>query len=349
MACTNTSWIFIIIVIFLIVWLLFRERGVKGASCGGQGGGPKGSDLNLYNSILEPSHFPLSRLSAQPNQLPLQFDEWRAQNMLLTPRDQEQCGSCWAFSTVTVLANRISIATRGNYKQDLSAQYLVSCDEAASACDGASSLSRVFGSMTYQGTGLPGKPGGTVKESVYRYDPSNANPTGQNTSCIPLPPNSLMYDFIDGSVKSLSESDATGSMTPQQLQANILRIKTDVMLNGPVSACFAVYSDFDSFNSTNRTAVYRVSPTAKLTGYHAVSIAGWGVEDGSNTPYWICINSWGTDWGDNGYWYHAIGDNKTFIESNCHSAIPKMASNSELTAVTQSLAQRGISLRPFTA
>jgi len=26
---------------------------------------------------------------------------------------------------------------------------------------------------------------------------------------------------------------------------------------------------------------------------------GWGVQDG--TPYWLCANSWNSDWGDNGF------------------------------------------------
>ena len=33
-------------------------------------------------------------------------------------------------------------------------------------------------------------------------------------------------------------------------------------------------------------------------GGHAIKILGWGVEDG--IPYWLCANSWNTDWGDNG-------------------------------------------------
>lgn len=326
--------------------MLWRTDGNKNRNCGGQEGGAKGRDLMLYNSIIEPSHFPLAPVTS--TQLPMQFDDWRAQGYLLTPRDQLQCGSCWAFSTVTVLANRISIATRGTYKQDLSAQYLVSCDEAASGCDGASSLARVFGSMTYQGNGSLGKPGGTVKESDYRYEDDQ----GQSLVCKGLPQGALIYDFIDGSVKSLSESstsstDSVGSMTPQQLANNIQRIKTEVMNNGPVSACYAVYNDFFTFNQGNPKAVYKANPNQTITGYHAVSIVGWGVEEGTNTPYWICANSWGADWGDAGYWYHMIGDGRTFIESNCHSAIPKMDSNQELIAAANNLTQRGMTLRPF--
>lgn len=33
-------------------------------------------------------------------------------------------------------------------------------------------------------------------------------------------------------------------------------------------------------------------------GGHAIKMLGWGEENG--VPYWLCANSWNTDWGDNG-------------------------------------------------
>ena len=31
-------------------------------------------------------------------------------------------------------------------------------------------------------------------------------------------------------------------------------------------------------------------------GGHAVKLIGWGTQDGDD--YWICANSWGTEWGE---------------------------------------------------
>lgn len=35
-----------------------------------------------------------------------------------------------------------------------------------------------------------------------------------------------------------------------------------------------------------------------MLGGHAVKMIGWGTENG--TPFWICSNSWNSDWGENG-------------------------------------------------
>jgi len=43
--------------------------------------------------------------------------------------------------------------------------------------------------------------------------------------------------------------------------------------------------------------VYQHVAGSELGG-HAVKMLGWGVENG--TPYWLVVNSWNTDWGDNG-------------------------------------------------
>ena len=36
-----------------------------------------------------------------------------------------------------------------------------------------------------------------------------------------------------------------------------------------------------------------------MIGWHALTLVGWGEEDG--VQYFIGLNSWGKNWGENGY------------------------------------------------
>jgi len=71
-------------------------------------------------------------------------------------------------------------------------------------------------------------------------------------------------------------------------------IKEEVSTNGPMETGFMVYKDFMAYKS----GVYKHVSGEELGG-HAVAIIGYGTEGGEN--YWLCKNSWGLAWGDNGY------------------------------------------------
>jgi C1A family cysteine protease len=61
---------------------------------------------------------------------------------------------------------------------------------------------------------------------------------------------------------------------------------------GPLVACMAVYRDFFYYDS----GVY-VHREGELAGYHAICCVGYNEDE----KCWICKNSWGDDWGDNGF------------------------------------------------
>jgi len=81
---------------------------------------------------------------------------------------------------------------------------------------------------------------------------------------------------------------------------NPTSIQTDLLKYGPVDTGMEVYQDF----LTYKGGVYKHT-SGKLLGGHAIKIIGWGNESGEN--YWIVANSWGTDWGLDGFFKIAFG------------------------------------------
>jgi len=76
---------------------------------------------------------PTSNSNPPSPQLPSAFD-WRNRNGVTPIKDQDGCGSCWAFSTVGLLGSNIKI--RDGIIKDLSEQYLVSCNTEGWSCSG---------------------------------------------------------------------------------------------------------------------------------------------------------------------------------------------------------------------
>lgn len=53
---------------------------------------------------------------------------------------------------------------------------------------------------------------------------------------------------------------------------------------------------------------------------HEISVVGYGEEDGKK--YWLIRNSWGTHWGENGFFKLIRGTNNIGIESQCAFGVP---------------------------
>lgn len=77
-------------------------------------------------------------------------------------------------------------------------------------------------------------------------------------------------------------------------------IKNALVTYGPLVTSFTVYYDF--FSYTN--GIYEYDGVSELAGGHAVCVVGYN----DNPGYWICKNSWGSSWGDNGYFKIKYGE-----------------------------------------
>ncbi len=191
--------------------------------------------------------------------------DWRNYNgyNYVTPvRDQGNCGSCWAFATAAALESNVLIVN-GISALNLAEQILLSCSGAGS-CNGG----YIDGASNFiRDTGLP-------PESYYPYTAAN----GQCSSA------------ATGWQNATSEITSWHWVTTTS--PTVDAIKNDLNTYGPLVTTMVVYSDFFYYSG----GVYQYTSGTKQGG-HAILIVGYD----DTGQYFIVKNSWGSGWGESGY------------------------------------------------
>ncbi|XP_075984745.1 gut-specific cysteine proteinase-like [Anticarsia gemmatalis] len=85
------------------------------------------------------------------------------------------------------------------------------------------------------------------------------------------------------------------------------QIKAELFHQGPVQASFVLYQDFRDY----REGIYE-QKYGKYLGEQSVRVIGYGVY--RDTQYWLVANSWGRNWGENGYVKVKMSQNIKFEE-----------------------------------
>ena len=118
-----------------------------------------------------------------------------------------------------------------------------------------------------------------MDESCYAY-------TGANEAC----------NVCDGWENGLTKITGWHKLT------DLSAMKEFVSTVGPVTACFTVYEDF-YHHYAGGVYSYDATTAGNVIGGHCICIVGY---DDSNSC-WIAKNSWGTGWGENGYFRMSYG------------------------------------------
>jgi cathepsin X len=100
--------------------------------------------------------------------------------------------------------------------------------------------------------------------------------------------------------------------------SGVSKMKTEIFKNGPIACGIEVT---DAFENEYKAGMIWTTNVDFAMINHEISVVGWGKsEDG--TEYWIGRNSWGTYWGDYGFFLMEMNKNMLGIEEDCTAAIP---------------------------
>lgn len=192
--------------------------------------------------------------------------DWRntnGSNWMTSVKNQQNCGSCAAFAAVGAVESIIRVTT-GNPSLgiDLSEQHLFSCG-GGHCVDGWN----LGGAMDYfRDNGVP-------DDACLPYTQSHSN-------C-----GSTCGDWQSRATKISSWTWITNNNADETALKNAIATR-------PIPCRMEVYEDFYNYGG----GVYQYAWGNNLGG-HFVVLVGW--DDAQNC--WICKNSWGTSWGESGY------------------------------------------------
>jgi C1A family cysteine protease len=191
-------------------------------------------------------------------------------------KNQGSCGDCWAFATMGSLESHWLVL--GGSESDLSENNLKECHRfAVNSCSGGNEQ---FATSYFSANQGP------ISETDDPYQASNLS---CSTGLFPVA-------YVTDAYFLPKDSGV---------------IKQYLIDYGALYTTLYISEDPAYYNSENHTYYYNGDgETDPDVAAHAVTLAGWddAKVTAGGTGAWIVKNSWGTSWGDNGYFYVSYND-----------------------------------------
>jgi len=220
--------------------------------------------------------------------------------------DQKDCNGCWAYSTCLALSDRIRMRNANNGLAVPLFTYTTDPDDG----------SPILNSLS---------PQYMIRNNLCKIKNVHTNDKMCHMGCNGgYIDSGIKYLMVHGSITI--HDDNVGNESARfytardtyKIPPDPASIASEIVANGPVVAGFDMYEncyneEFDRFYNTAK---------GKLLFKHAMCIVGWTTNRQDGRKYWICRNSYGKNYMDNGYFYILMGSNFCNIESYCWGITP---------------------------
>jgi len=220
--------------------------------------------------------------------------DWREHTGVVSKvKNQNQCGSCWAFSAVETLESAFVMG--GGAPRELSVEQLVACDNGDAGCDGGDSPN----AYAYIKAA-----GGVLASTDY---PNRSPQTGQTPQC------KIGHSItVNGMSQSLVQLDDFGYACEPCMTVDCASqrnreaaLASAVLSGGPASICVSADWGWQDYNGGVLKSASCKSGYQDLD--HCVQLVGFDAD--ADEPYWIVRNSWTVGWGEEGYIRLGMGIN----------------------------------------
>jgi C1A family cysteine protease len=230
-------------------------------------------------------------------------------HLMTKAKSQGSCGSCYAAATITSLEARLRKTNRELLADDkfkISLDHILECSVYNQGCDGGYSyLTLKFGHEN-----------GLLNHKCYK------KLGGCKSSCNSslILPTSKYNDII---IKDYYYLGGSYGRCDEQSMIEELDKNGPFVISFEPSYTFMMYKQ-GIFQGTpaEKSWMDKKQKKPEWTKVdHSVVLVGYGVDEKTGTPFWKCQNSWGANWGENGYFRIVRGKDYAGIESICEAGL----------------------------
>uniref|UniRef100_A0A7S4S2P4 Peptidase C1A papain C-terminal domain-containing protein n=1 Tax=Alexandrium monilatum TaxID=311494 RepID=A0A7S4S2P4_9DINO len=222
------------------------------------------------------------------SKLPKEFSWQGVLRATTEVQDQDQCGSCWAFASATVLRAHSELFQKDHH---FSVQQIVSCTPNPRECGGQGGCTGATAELAMHYVSQVG----SLSEKDFPYTATEEEcPSGLRLQQ-PLDVSTVAGPSLHQIVSSGTDAASLGltgflKLPENQLEPILLRLFAE----GPLAVSIAAGSGWNMYWSGIYDSCQR-----DIVIDHAVMLVGWG-ED-KPAKYWQLQNSWGPSWGEGGF------------------------------------------------